>query len=113
MMDQKLEISGQFRRKYGNMVNPDLMSLRVCGHSQKCWIEYQLANEPTKIHELDLSFIVKGTDEDDLYFDPEDDIVENARRFLDFDDYSLINCTENLLTDDAAQKIGDNHKSII
>lgn len=109
MSNQKLEISGQFRRKYGQMVNPDLMSLRMCSNGQKCWLEYQLATDPTKIHELVLDFISKDLDPDDLFFDPKDDIIENAQRFLDFDDYSLVNCTENLLTEEAARKMWEEH----
>lgn len=109
-MNQKLEISGQFRRKYGLKVNPDLMSLRMCSNEQKCWLEYQLATAPKKRYKLDLGFITNDLDEDYLYFEPKDDIIENAQRFLDFDDYSLVNCTDNLLTEEAAKEIWDASK---
>lgn len=105
---RKLEISGQFRRRFGLWVNPDLMSLRICTNGESIFLEYRLATNPYKREEFDLQYLNIEMDspyeEDIRLFDACADIVDLAELFLNLDDYYLVNYTKNLFTTKAKEE---------
>jgi len=113
---EKLEIIKQFKKQYGSQINPNLLSVKYCQTKQVAYMEMTFQNNPMPVS-TDLQFIggdfiqdEEGNEIDVLpMFDPEADIVDNAKSLVEFDSYSLINCFENLFTDDAAQEINRIH----
>lgn len=113
---EKLEILEQFKKQYGNQINPNLLSLKYCQTKQGAYMEMTFQDIPMPVCK-DLHFIsgefiqdVNGNDIDMLpMFDPEADIIDNAKSMVEFDSYSLINCFENLFTEEAANEINNKH----
>jgi hypothetical protein len=46
-------------------------------------------------------------------FNPEADIADNAKSLVEFDNYSLINCIDNLFTEEAANEINNKYLSAL
>jgi Domain of unknown function (DUF4145) len=108
---QTLEILPQLRAKYSDYLRSDLKSVRFGHIAGRCYLEITkeeviagyLHNETIKRE--DLGFITNGADLNDLYFNPNRSVVENAHRFVsEFDEISIINCTD-LFTEEAATMI--------
>ncbi len=101
-----------FKQRFKEKLNPNLESIKYCQDQDKAIIELQFLNNPL-IKSIDLKFmggvIIKnddGTDKDILpLFNPEVDIVDNANRLLKLDEYSIIVCLDNVLTQDAINYI--------
>lgn len=111
-----LEISGQFRRKHGNGVNPDLMSLKFCQIAGSCYLEITLANQPLKSIKLDTAIILEDVPDDFdnipnecLLFNPENDVVDNAKAFIQLDAFSTMMCFDHLFTKKYSSKINEDH----
>jgi hypothetical protein len=111
---QKLEILEQFKKLYGDKINPNLLSLKYCQTQTMAFVEMTFVNNSTPII-IDLNFIggdiikdEQGNDIDILpMFNPEDDIVDNAKCLIELDSYSLIMCIDHLFTETAANEIND------
>ena len=111
---QKLEIYDQFKKRFGEQLNPTLFSVKYCQSETKAAIELNFSIEP-KLTIINLDFMggeitvdEDGKDKDILpLFDPEADVVDNAKRLIELDDYSLISCIDGLFTEEAADKIND------
>jgi len=115
----KLEILEQFKHKYGDMINPYLISMKYCQTETDTLAEMLFSTNPSAPVIIDLKFI----DDDDAdevikdnhtyypYFNSKNDIVDNARNLIELDSYSLINCIENLFTHEAEREIADAFES--
>ena len=65
-----------------------------------------LSGSPDKPIKTDLDFI--GNDEDNyesLLFEPSNDIVDNAKKFLELDPYSFYMCVDDIFTKEAEEEI--------
>jgi hypothetical protein len=115
---EKLEILEQFKKQYGSQINPDLLSLKYSQTKQGAYLEMTLQDNPMPII-INLKFIgdefIQDEDRNDIemlpMFDPEADIVDNAKSLIELDSYSLINCFENLFTKEAANEINNKYLS--
>jgi hypothetical protein len=113
---EKLEILEQFKKQYGSQINPNLLSVTYCQSKHHAFLEMTFQNIFIPI-KIDLQFIIgefikdeNGNDKDILpMFDPESDIVDNAKSLVEFDSFCLINCFDNLFTEDAANEINKEH----
>jgi hypothetical protein len=108
----KLEILKQFKKKYGSMINPDLISLKYCQSEEDAFIEMLFTNlsSPRIIYLDYISYEVnhpKISDYNSIppLFKPETDIVDNATRLIELDPFCLTICMENLFTKTALQQI--------
>ena len=117
---EKIEVLGEFKKKYGEMINPMLISFKYCQSEDKAFTEMILTDQ-TKAFTIDLEFIAGGIDLDDngeeivtfRMFDHNKDLIDNAKLLIEFDEYSLINCIDHLFTKEAIDGIVDRHfKSI-
>ena len=113
---EKLELLEQFKKQYRNQINPNLLSVKYCQTKQGAFIEMTFQDNPVPICK-DLNFISdefiqdeNGNDIDMLpMFDPDADIIDNAKIMVEFDSYSLINCFDNLFTEEAENEINNKH----
>ena len=113
---QRLEIYDQFRKRFGQQLNPALLSVKYCQSETKAVIELYFKSDSTPII-INLDFMGSevivdqdGINKDILpLFEPEDDVIDNAKRLLELDNYSLINCIDGLLTEEASNKINDDY----
>ncbi len=115
---ERLEILGQFKKLYGSNINPDISSFMYCQSDSDACVEmyFQSKREP---YIINLDFITdwdenKTQDEQPanlLMFNPEGDIVNNAKLLTELDEYSLINCIDHLFTQQAIKKILNRHHS--
>lgn len=107
-----LEILPQLREKYPRFLRPEITSVRLVQSQDRCYLEIttaerlneHLVDETSK--RTDLAFIADGPPHaDSRFFSPARSITENAHRFIaDFDEVSIINCTD-LFTNEAALEI--------
>ncbi|NRN28636.1 GIY-YIG nuclease family protein [Photorhabdus heterorhabditis] len=93
-----ISIFHQLKSKYGSWIDPKLIDIRIIQTSDIVWLETTIEKEIGSylrdlfIHRSDLGFII---DDKDLFFSPDSNIIENARRFIDeFDVISIINTTD-------------------
>lgn len=108
----KLEMLNSFKQRFQENLNPSLQSIKYCQTGNCAIIELQFINNPA-IKSIDLKFmggeIIKnedGTNKDILpLFNPDADIVDNASRLLQLDDYSLIMCLDDILNQDSIKHI--------
>jgi hypothetical protein len=106
---EKLEILEHLIKKHGNKINPELSSVKYCQNEEKAMVKLTFYTNRTPVS-INLDFIIddieKDDDGNDCYsmplFKPEADIVDNARSFLDLDEYSLIMCIDHIFTEEAA-----------
>lgn len=115
---EKLEILQQFIKKYGSNINPDLNSVKYCQNTDKAIVILSFISN-NDIVQIDLDFIGGDFVQDDEgndkgiipMFDPQADIVDNARTLLDLDAYSLIMCIDHLFTEAAASRINNEYNN--
>jgi len=113
---QKLEIYDQFKKRFDNQLNPELYSVKYCQSETKAVIELYFSIEP-KLTRINLDFMggeitidEDGKKKDILpLFNPEADVVDNAKRLIELDEFSLISCIHGLFTEEAANKINDDY----
>ena len=99
----KIEILGEFKKKYGEKINPLVTSFKYCQSDDKAYTELTLKDQIEKLF-FDLEFIASGFDFDEYdeemillrMFDPKNDLIDNARLLIEFDDYNLLCCIEEL-----------------
>ena len=111
---QKLEIISQFKNKYSEWVNPELLSLKYCQTKIDAFLEITFSKEPDSPEIINPDFIADEFDPDNVeeipaLFRPDADVVDNAKTFVEFDTYSLIMCVDGLFTKDAEEIINSNH----
>ena len=113
---EKLEILAQFKKRYGNKINPDLSAIKYGQTITKSVVELYFKSETQPLI-INLDFIggdfVKdedGKDTDMLpLFDPEADIVDNATCFVEMDANSLLMCVDQLFTKSAEIEINNDY----
>jgi hypothetical protein len=113
----KLEIIDEFKKLYGDKINPDLIHIKYCQSKTSAMLEMSFTQNPSNPIIIDLKIIggeIEKNDNGDYIdilplFNPKTDIVDNAKALIDLDPYSLINCIENLFTNEAEQLINKNH----
>ena len=108
----KLEMLNSFKQRFSEQLNTELQSIKYCQNGEIATIELQFINK-LEVKPINLNFIggeiIKdedGNDKDILpLFNPDADIVDNAKRLLELDDYSLIMCIDDLLNQDSIKRI--------
>lgn len=111
---EKLEILEHFIKKHGNKINPELISIKYCQNEKMAMVEltFKTNRKPVCIN---LDFIIDDIEKEDKskdyqsmpLFNPVADIVDNARSFLDLDEYSLIMCIDHIFTEEAAISVNN------
>lgn len=117
---EKIEILGEFKKKYGERINPMLTSFKYCQSDDNAFTEIILTDQAEQFI-IDLEFIAGGIDLDDngeeivtfRMFDHRKDLIDNAKLLIEFDEYSLINCIDHLFTKEAIDGIVDRHSKTI
>jgi hypothetical protein len=113
----KLEMLNSFKQRFQDNLNPSLQSIKYCQTVDSAIIELKFLNTP-ETKSIDLKFmggeIIKnedGTYKDILpLFNPDDDVVDNASRLLQLDDYSLIMCLDDVLKQETIEQILSRHE---
>ena len=113
----KLEMLNSFKQRFQENLNPSLQSIKYCQTVNSAILELQFLNDP-ETKSIDLKFIGGEitTNEDGSYedmlplFNPDTDIVDNAKLFLELDDYSLIMCIDDVLTQETIEHIVSRHE---
>lgn len=109
---QAEDIFESLKQKYLSYLKPDIVAVRIVQPQDRVWLEITQEKETAgylkdqKITRTDLAFISDGGYDSHL-FRSEDDVRENARKFVeDFDPYSII-MTTDLFHDSACQEINE------
>jgi T5orf172 domain len=109
---QAEDIFESLKQKYPGYLKPDIVAVRIVQPKDRVWIEITQEEEiagylkDQKITRTDLAFISDG-EYDSHLFRPEDDVRDNARKFVeDFDPYSII-MTIDLFHDSACNEINE------
>lgn len=110
---QAEDIFEPLKQKYAPYLKPDIVAIRIVQPQGRVWLEITQEKETAgylrdqKITRTDLAFI-SDVDYDSHLFCPEDDVRENARKFVeDFDIYSIM-MTTDLFHKSACKEINDN-----
>ena len=109
---EKLEVLPSFKKRFAEKIKSSIQSIKYCQSTDKSVVEIKFANSNT-VKSIDLKFmggeIIKnedGSDKDILpLFNPDADIVDNASRLLQLDDYSLIICLNEILNPELIHQI--------
>jgi len=110
---QSAEILPQLKELYPNYLHPDITSVKFGQTKDRCYLEIAtkkvvggyLLDE--LIERKDLGFVCNGDmdGEDSLFFNPKNDLTENAIKFVnELDEISIINCTD-LFTEESSTMI--------
>lgn len=109
---QAEDIFESLKQKYAPYLKPDIVAIRIVQPQGRVWLEITQEEEiagylrDQKITRTDLGFISDGGYDSHL-FRPEDDVTENARKFVDdFDIYSIM-MTTDLFHESACKEIND------
>ena len=109
---EKLEILEQFINRYGNKINPMLRSIKYCQSAIAASVEMYFCDiEIPSIIKLDFigGEIVKdeeGNDADILpMFNPDADIVDNAKCLIELDVMDLLMFLDNIFTEEAGKEL--------
>jgi T5orf172 domain len=109
---QAEDIFESLKQKYPGYLKYDIVAVRIVQPQGRVWLEITQEEETAgylkdqKITRTDLAFISDG-EYDSHWFRPEDDVRENARKFIeDFDPYSII-MTTDLFHDSACKEINE------
>lgn len=106
---KSIEIFSQLKLKYPTYLRPEITSVKFCQTTDKCYLEMltKFAYDET-IKRTDLGFIIEDYDYDSLFFNPEKNIVDNSKKFVeDFNEISIINCTD-LFTEESGTMLYEN-----
>lgn len=115
---ERLEMLGQFKKLFGGSINPDITSFMYCQSESDAFIEISFQSK-SESYIINLDFI-SGWDESKtqeeqpanlLMFNPESDIVDNAKLLTEMDEYGLINCIDHLFTQEGIEEILKRHNS--
>lgn len=99
---EAIEISSSLFARYGNNLKPSISSIRICQDGERVYFEFTkdkyIADylKDQIITRTDLGFIVE--DYDERMFNPKNHISVNVNKFLDLDDYSMLNCVDEIFT---------------
>lgn len=116
---EALDILTELKDKFRDYINPKIVSARIYQTEDTVYFE-QTVNIYGNDHFLkdqlitrtDLGFIVEGgdIDIDELMFKSSCSVIGNAQKFITLDSYSIINCFDDLFTEEATQKVAEKYK---
>jgi hypothetical protein len=111
---QASSIFEAMKQKYPGYLKPEIVAVRIVQSKSIVWLEITEEREVAgylkdqKITRTDLGFI---ENDDGLFFPAEDDVTENARKFVeDFDAYSII-MTTDLFHEAACHEVNEQFNS--
>lgn len=119
---EAVDILAKLKDKFPQMIRSEIKSVRVYQTNLRVYLEVteeEVINDQREvpltdqiIRRKDLGYIIEDSDFEELTFDPNKPVFENAKKFIeDFDPYSTVmTCTE-LFTDEGWNTIRDNHFS--
>jgi hypothetical protein len=109
---ESLEILPRLRERYPRYIRPEITSVRFGQTQDRCYLEVHTAEtvggylRNEAMTRKDLGFVSADVGDDRPFFDPAESVEENARRFItEFDEISIVNCTD-LFTPDAPPSKG-------
>lgn len=112
---EALDILSELKEKFKDYINPKIISARIYQTEDTVYFEqtvYKYGKEgfvkDQLITRTDLSFISEGRGEDMFNFSYT--VKENAQKFILLDSYSIINCFDDLFTEEATQKVAEKYK---
>ncbi|AFZ45299.1 hypothetical protein PCC7418_3180 [Halothece sp. PCC 7418] len=104
---QAEDIFEPLKKRYLHYLRPEIIGVRIVQIKKRVWLEITEEEKiagyliNTKIIRTDLAFITddydftKNENNCQLFFDPKNDVRENARKFIeDFDPYSIMMTTD-------------------
>lgn len=100
---EAIEILSLLLARYGNNIESSISSIRICQDGERVYFEFTVDKyiadylKDQIITRTDLGFIA---DENDNLFNPNDDININVNKFLELDDYSMLNCVGEIFKED-------------
>lgn len=112
-----INIYDSLNLKYGEYLKPEIVSISIIQTAYDVYlesVEIKVVDgglDKQTIKRINLDFITDGDMDDELCFDPNNSIENNARKFIDeFTPYSIISTTD-LFTDEAADKINKKYNT--
>lgn len=105
---EAIEISSLLLARYGNNIESSISSIRICQDGERVYFEFTkdkyIADylKDQIITRTDLGFIVENCE--DRVFKPNNHIGVNVNKFLDLDDYSMLNCVGEIFTQEWIEK---------
>ena len=105
---EAIEISSLLLARYGNNIESSISSIRICQDGERVYFEFTkdkyIADylKDRIITRTDLGFIVENCE--DRVFKPNNHIGVNVNKFLDLDDYSMLNCVGEIFTQEWIEK---------
>ena len=111
---EQLELIHEMRRRWGNDLNEMLVSVKFSQTKDVAAIELSFEDPSGEIRteSTNLDFITDNPEvSDEPLFKPQNDVVDNAREFIELGGYSFINCFANLFTEVAANRINEQHQN--
>ncbi|MFM0737897.1 GIY-YIG nuclease family protein [Paraburkholderia xenovorans] len=107
-----VSIFHRLKEKYNNWMDPSIADVRIVQTNERVWLEITWEKtiadylKDQTIKRTDLAFIC-GDDEESNYFQRDDTVTINAKKFTeDFDAYSIMMVTD-LFSDAACREIGE------
>lgn len=121
MMDltySTIDFYEQLKLKYNDYLKPEIISIVLIQTDDQVLLETREVEiveggfEKQTTKRIDLGFISDGDDENESdFFNPQDAIENNVRKFIDeLSPYSIINTTD-LFTDEACDKINKKYNT--
>lgn len=112
-----INIYNNLKLKYSEYLKPEITSIAIIQSVDSVWlelIELEILKgglEKQTKRRINLDFITDGDEGNELFFNPQNPIEYNARRFIDeFSPYSIINITA-LFHDAASEKISKKYNT--
>lgn len=106
---ESIEILPILLNRYKNNIIDSISSIRICQDDERVYFEYTrdkyIADylKDQIITRTDLGFIVEN--DGDKMFNAKKHINFNVNKFLELDDYSMLNCVGEIFTDDWVEKV--------
>lgn len=116
----EIDFYDKLKLKYNEYLKPEIVSVSIIQSKDTVLLEtvkleeVEGGLEKQTVSRIDLGFIADGEDNEsqELYFNPEDSIEKNVRKFInEFTPYDIINTTD-LFNDEASDKINKKYNTI-
>lgn len=113
---ESMEILTQLRKRYEQDIISTISSIRIYQTNDRVYLEFTkdeyiasyLKNQ--YITRIDLGFIIEDTDIDEKLFNAELPVSINAIKFLELDDYSMLNCVGEIFTEEGCKRMSKSNK---
>ncbi|MDG5852449.1 GIY-YIG nuclease family protein [Clostridium beijerinckii] len=114
---ESIDILEELKEKFGEYINPKIISARIYQTEDTVYFEqtvYKYGDEgflkDQLITRTDLGFIVEGESIDEPMFKSSHSVIENAQKFSILNSYSIINCFDDLFTEEGIQKAVEEYR---